>query len=163
MASELHEYWCAILGLNQTVSPITQGAAGENRPIAWGPFWDHTLCAMLNDLRVCELPARPHYGHLLVVTCGNALPQLTGGQVVAGSNPVSPTKILPGQRRFRRDSGPPRLLPEHAIRQRQGFGGIPSQSTREAAGVRPAWQSCEPRRRPRHPPFDQECRPNSSV
>jgi hypothetical protein len=25
----------------------------------WGPFWDHTLCAMVNDLRVCARHARP--------------------------------------------------------------------------------------------------------
>jgi len=23
------------------------------RALGWGPFWDHTLCTMANDLRVC--------------------------------------------------------------------------------------------------------------
>ena len=30
-------------------------AAGENRPRTWGPFWDHTLCAVMNDLRVMNV------------------------------------------------------------------------------------------------------------
>jgi hypothetical protein len=25
---------------------------------SWGPVWDHTLCALLNDLRVCARYAR---------------------------------------------------------------------------------------------------------
>jgi hypothetical protein len=38
---------------------VNYGAAGEDRPLAWGPFGDHTLCALVNDLRVCERLARP--------------------------------------------------------------------------------------------------------
>ena len=57
-----------------------------------GPFGDHTLCAMMNDLRICARLAWPQTGHTLPVTSGNVLPRFTGGQVVAGSNPVSPTR-----------------------------------------------------------------------
>jgi len=57
----------------------------------WGPFWDHTLCAVPNDLRVYERHTRRPPARRLPTTCRNALPLLTGGQVVAGSNPVSPT------------------------------------------------------------------------
>jgi len=46
---------------------------------------------MVNDLRVCARYARARIGRLLSATWGNALPLFTGGQVVAGSNPVSPT------------------------------------------------------------------------
>jgi hypothetical protein len=28
-----------------------------------GPIGDHTLCAMVNDLRVCARPPQPHLGH----------------------------------------------------------------------------------------------------
>lgn len=45
------------------------------------PVGDHTLCATVHDLRVCERLARPHPGHRRAVTCGNALPLFTGGQV----------------------------------------------------------------------------------
>jgi hypothetical protein len=45
--------WCAILGSIQTDLLVNYGAAGEDRPLTWGPFWDHTLCALVNDLRVC--------------------------------------------------------------------------------------------------------------
>jgi hypothetical protein len=38
----------------------------------------HTLCAMVNDLCVCERLARPQLGHGWTVTCGNALPLFTG-------------------------------------------------------------------------------------
>jgi hypothetical protein len=58
-----------------------------------GPPWDHTLCAMVNGLRVCERVARPHLDHTLAPTSGNVLLQFSGGQVVAGSNPVSPTVL----------------------------------------------------------------------
>ena len=53
---------------------------------SWGPRWDHTLCALVNDLRVGARHARPPVGHILPATCGNALPPFSGGQVVAGSN-----------------------------------------------------------------------------
>jgi len=46
---------------------------------------------MVNDLRVCERLARLHPGHILAVTCENVLSLLTGGQLAAGSDPVSPT------------------------------------------------------------------------
>jgi hypothetical protein len=50
----------------------------------WGPAGDHTLCAMVHDLRVCARYARTQHGQLPAVTRGNAIPLLTGGQVVAG-------------------------------------------------------------------------------
>jgi hypothetical protein len=64
---------------------------GENRALTWGPFGDRTLCAMVNDLRVCAHFARLYFGHTRAATRGYVLPRFTGGQVVAGSNPVSPT------------------------------------------------------------------------
>ena len=39
---------------------------------------DHTSCAVVNDLRVCELVARHHLDHIVVLTCGNVLPLLLG-------------------------------------------------------------------------------------
>ena len=48
----------------------------------WGPIGDHTLCAVMNDLRVCARLAWPQTDRALVVTSGNALPRFTGGQVV---------------------------------------------------------------------------------
>ena len=45
----------------------------------------------MNDLRVYERLTRAHVGRTLAATRGNVLPRFTGGQVVAGSNPVSPT------------------------------------------------------------------------
>jgi hypothetical protein len=57
-----------------------------------GPVGDHTLRAMVNDPHVFERRARPQTGHSLVAPCGNVLPQFSGGQVVAGSNPVNPTR-----------------------------------------------------------------------
>jgi hypothetical protein len=48
---------------------------------------------MVNDLLVRERHAGTHGGRDLVATCGNALPLFTGGQVVAGSNPASPTQV----------------------------------------------------------------------
>ena len=58
-----------------------------------GPLWDHTLCALLNDLRVCERlaapktgawngrPARMHYRNFL------------GVKWVAGSNRVTSRSV----------------------------------------------------------------------
>jgi hypothetical protein len=96
---------------------VNYGAAGEDRPIAWGPFGDHTLCAVMNDLRVCARLAWPQTDRALVVTSEIALPRFTWGQVVAGSNPVSPTGVIAVQRRFRRNPGPPFLRQRHAVRQ----------------------------------------------
>jgi hypothetical protein len=53
----------------------TRQRRADNAP--WGPFGDHMLCAMLNDLRVCERLARTHLGRTHSMTCGNALPLLT--------------------------------------------------------------------------------------
>jgi hypothetical protein len=78
-------------GRTRPTSPVDDGAAGENRPLTWGPFGDHTLYAMVNDLRVCARLARPHFGHTRPATRGYGLARFTGGQVVAGSNPASPT------------------------------------------------------------------------
>ena len=55
-----------------------------------GTVWDHTLCAKSSGLRISNV-SRPHRGRPLAATCENALPQFSGGHVVAGSNPVSPT------------------------------------------------------------------------
>jgi hypothetical protein len=79
--------WCEYLP--EKTSGSTPGVIG--RCLWLGPVWDHTLCAMVNDLPVCARYARARIGRLLSATCGNALPLFTGGQVVAGSNPVSPT------------------------------------------------------------------------
>jgi hypothetical protein len=49
-------------GRTRPTSPVDDGATGENRPLTWGPFGDHTLYAMVNDLRVCARLARPHFG-----------------------------------------------------------------------------------------------------
>src|SRR5271166_979041 len=68
-------------------------------PRVRGPFGDRTLCTVMNDLRVCARLARPQTGHTISVTSGNVLPLLTGGQVVARSNPVSPTQCQPDAER----------------------------------------------------------------
>src|SRR5258705_13914246 len=60
--------------------------AQHPRVLAWGPAGDHTLCAMVNDLRVCEPLARRSPCHTPAVTWGNVLPRFTGGQVVARRN-----------------------------------------------------------------------------
>jgi hypothetical protein len=49
-----------------------------------GPFWDQTICASVNVLPRQNCRLTPP-------TKENALPQFSGGQVVADSNPVSPT------------------------------------------------------------------------
>ena len=51
----------------------------------------------MNDLLVCERLATATQGNTLMLTRENVLPPFSGGQVVAGSNPVSPTA---GQRLF---------------------------------------------------------------
>jgi hypothetical protein len=68
----------------------------------WRPVWDHTLCAIVNDLRVYARHTRSSQARTVPTTCGNALPLFTGGQVVAGSHtvsktPVSPTPVNPTQ------------------------------------------------------------------
>ena len=47
----------------------------------WGPFWDHTFCALVNDLRVCGRHARPPQARTVPATWENVLPRFTGGQV----------------------------------------------------------------------------------
>jgi hypothetical protein len=54
-----------------------------------GPFGDHTLCATVNDLRVCARHARPRQADRMPATCGNALPLFTGVK-------WSQVRILPG-------------------------------------------------------------------
>ena len=54
----------------------------------------------MNDLLVCERLATATQGNTLVLTRENVLPPFSGGQVVAGSNPVSPTKVFAVHRRF---------------------------------------------------------------
>jgi len=46
---------------------------------------------MVNDPRVCARYACSRIGRLPAANCGNVLPLFAGDQVVAGSNPVSPT------------------------------------------------------------------------
>jgi Thiamine pyrophosphate enzyme, C-terminal TPP binding domain len=81
------------LGANNvlTYRAQTYGQLEDGQQLG-GPVGDHTLCAMVNDLRVCERYARTSHEGRLRVAWGNVLPLLTGGQVVAGSNPVSPTE-----------------------------------------------------------------------
>ena len=55
----------------------------QHRP-TWGPFWDHTLCTMANDLHVYEHLARAHVGHKTPLTSGNAFPLFTDGQASRG-------------------------------------------------------------------------------
>src|ERR1700682_2809149 len=53
----MRKWWCAILGLNQ---PSVAGRSRRRRrePDAFlGPVWDHTQCALVNDLRVSERPS----------------------------------------------------------------------------------------------------------
>lgn len=47
-----------------------------------GPIGDHTLCALVNDLRVCARYAPPLLGPLIACDLENVSPLLTGGQVV---------------------------------------------------------------------------------
>ena len=50
----------------------------------WGPFWDHTSCAMLHDLPVCERPARPIPGQTTLLpakTCHRYLLGVKWSQV----------------------------------------------------------------------------------
>ena len=58
----------------------------------WGPVWDHTLPAKVNDVRVYGRHTRPPKDRRLRVTWESAIPLLTWGQVIAGSNPVSSTR-----------------------------------------------------------------------
>ena len=77
--------------------PAPHKAAVAGAPVrrVWGPLWDHTLCAIVNDLRAYERTYTATERPQLRVTWQNVLPQFTGGQVVAGSNPVSPTDVSP--------------------------------------------------------------------
>jgi hypothetical protein len=59
----------------------------------------------MNDLRVCERLARPQSGLEPAATSENALPLFSGGQVVAGSNPVSPTERNSSSRPVSEKSG----------------------------------------------------------
>jgi hypothetical protein len=52
----------------------------------WRRVWDHTLCAMVNDLRVRARLARPLCGKTLAMNRENVLPLFPGGQVVAGGH-----------------------------------------------------------------------------
>jgi hypothetical protein len=68
---------------------IDDGHDFDRAPVAvfgtgriWGPVADHTLSAMVNDLHVCERPARQFLSRSVAAACGNALPRFTGGQVV---------------------------------------------------------------------------------
>ena len=62
------------------------------RQVGLGPIWDHTFCAFLNDLqRSCTI-RDPRITRIPGVSRHNVPGPFPGGQVVAGSNPVSPTK-----------------------------------------------------------------------
>ena len=56
--------------------------AHHPRVLAWGPAGDHTLCAMVNDLRVCEPLARRSPCHTPAVTWGNAYRDLLAEEAV---------------------------------------------------------------------------------
>jgi hypothetical protein len=43
----------ASLGARQWVG-FSRGVVAIDTGAIWGPFWDHTSCAMVNDLRVCK-------------------------------------------------------------------------------------------------------------
>ena len=58
------------------------------RPLTWGPYWDHTLCAMVNDLRVCVRLARRKLP-LHSADQRNAVSPFTGGQVVCRQHHLS--------------------------------------------------------------------------
>lgn len=58
-------------------APRATDPSARDGPI-WGPLSGHTSCAVVNELRVCELVARHHLDHIVVVTCGNVLPLLLG-------------------------------------------------------------------------------------
>lgn len=66
-----------------TIVSVVDRPTGIKRGIepARGPVGDHTLCALVNDLRMCERRAWTHSGRTLTVTCRNVLP-LSTGQVV---------------------------------------------------------------------------------
>jgi hypothetical protein len=54
-----YKRWCAVLGLNQHGRPTYLRSSRPMWPSPWGPSGDHTLSAIVNDLRVCERYARP--------------------------------------------------------------------------------------------------------
>jgi hypothetical protein len=58
----------------------------------WGPLWDHTSYATVNEPRFCERHTPARQPQKPSANWVNAAPPLPGGQVVAGSNPVSPTQ-----------------------------------------------------------------------
>jgi hypothetical protein len=62
----------------------TGGRTAEARagPLFLGPAWNHTLGAMLNDLRVLERHTPRPQPTAASATWENALPPLPGGQVV---------------------------------------------------------------------------------
>ena len=59
-----------------------------------GPIWDHTFCAPLNDLHVHARSAEPRITRIPRVSRYNVPDPFPGGQMVAGSNPVSPTSVM---------------------------------------------------------------------
>ena len=59
----------------------------------------------------------------------------TGGQVVAGSNPVSPTRKLAGEGRFRRNPRSPRLHSKVAVPYANAYANQDSLSTDRDPGV----------------------------
>jgi hypothetical protein len=92
-----------VVGGPAEAAPLARKYLRPNRVwtrIGWGPVWDHTSCAMVHDLCVCARHACPCRARSLPLACGNVLPLFTGGQVVAGSNPVSPTSITAVQSMF---------------------------------------------------------------
>ena len=58
--------------------------------------------AIVNDVRVYERHTRPPKDRRLRVTWESAIPLLTWGQVIARSNPVSPTRERGRKRTYRR-------------------------------------------------------------
>ena len=49
-------------GIEPDGLPYQLRSRGRNRPLTWGPIGDHTLCAIVNDLRVGERVARARLG-----------------------------------------------------------------------------------------------------
>ena len=125
---------CHALNLRPAVSQVS------TRNQVWGPVGDHTSCAMVNDLRVCARHARAAQARRLRATWGNVLPLFTGGQVVAGSNPVSPKKLHRSEGGFGTIRKPAFFIPPWGVDSNADSNGTSvqqAQSTGQALDCRP--------------------------
>jgi|GEM_PF-5937900 hypothetical protein len=88
--------WCEYLP--EKTSGSTPGAIG--RGLWLGPVWDHTLCAMVNDLRVCARHARARTDTPTVRDLGKWVTAIywgSSGRRFKSCQPdhVSPTTVSP--------------------------------------------------------------------